>query len=366
VALFKKRNRHLGIDISASTIKLVELSRNGQRFQVEAIGIEPIPEGIMEDRNPSDPEEVGSVIKRALKASGSRLRNAAAAVPTSSVITRTIPMPTEFGEDEIETNIQIEASQYIPFPLEEIYLDFQIQGPSKTGTDTQDVMIVASRKENVDLREEALKEAGLKATIVDVEAYALENTFDFLTGEGSDDSVESTNILSKKDNSSERCTALIDIGANITALYVFQGSRVIFTREQSFGGEQLTMAIAETYGLPKDRAELAKRSGELSEDYPTSILEPFKQSMAEQIGQALQFFFASSHFNSVDRIILIGGGSMTPDLDKAVENCLGIPTKIGNPFEHMANSNRVNPRSMIRDAPLFAIACGLALRSFDS
>lgn len=353
--LFKKKDRLLGIDISASAVKLVELSGSRQRLQVEAIAMEPLPEGAMEDRNPTDPYALGTALKRAVKASGSRLKTAAIAVPTSNIITRTIPMPVNFGEDEIEAHILVEAAHYIPFPLEEIYLDFQVQGPSKTSADMQDVMIVASRKENVDLREEALTEAGLKAVIVDVEVYALENTFQQLL-----------TVLPKtlvKDNG-DTCTAMVDLGGAVTTLYVFQGRKIIFTREQPFGGDQLTQAIADAYELPKERAELAKRSGELPEDYPTTLLTPFKQSAAEQIGHSLQFFFSSSHYNSVDQIILVGGGSLAPGLDKTVADLLAVPTKIGNPFEHIGNATRVNRRNLLRDAPLFAVACGLALRSF--
>lgn len=346
MALLRRRNRYLGIDISPSAIKLIELSRNGQRFQVDAIAIEPVPDGAVQDRNPADIDQLGAAIKRAIKTSGTGLKTAAVAVPTSSVITRTVPMPAQFGEDEVEASIQIEASHYIPFPLEEIYLDFQSRGQSAKGDDTQDVMLVASRKENVDLRAEVLREAGLKAGVVDVEAYALENAFGLLgqpTGP----------------------TALVDIGAAITTLYVIYDHSMIFAREQPFGGSQLTQAIADTYGLSRERAELAKRSGELSEDYPTTILAPFKQATAEQIGNALQFFFSSSHYDAVDNVVLVGGGAMVAGVDQVVGELLGIPTVVGNPFEHMGSGRRVNRRALLRDAPLFAVACGLALRSFD-
>ena len=372
VALFNKRDRVLGIDISASSVKLVELSHGGQRFKVEALAIEPLPEGIIEDRNPSDLDALADAIKRALKMSGSHLRKVAVAVPTSSVITRIIPMPAEFGEDEIAANIQIDASQYIPFPLEEIYLDFQVQGASKASTGSQDVMLVASRQENVDLRRDVLKDAGLKATVVDVEAYALENTFQLLAQElfkdkGDKQSPNGKVSLTKQQD--ENLTALVDMGAKVTTLYVLRGDRVIFTREQMFGGEQLTTMIAETYELPKERAEQAKRSGELPEDYPATVLAPFMEFATEQISQALQFYFSSDHYhssrNSIDSVILLGGGALVTGLDKAVTNRLDIPTILGNPFASMGSAPRVNRRTLLRDAPLFAVACGLALRSFD-
>lgn len=370
MALFTRSERVLGIDIGPSSIKLMELSRSGQRYKVEAMGLEPLPPGTMEDRNPSDLDEVGAALKRALKASGSRLRKVAAAVPTSSVITRTIPMPAEFGEEEIEANIQLDASQYIPFPLEEIHLDFQIvPGSKKPGSGTQDVMLVASRQENVDLRRDALVDAGLKPLIMDVEAYALENTFRLMAAElfGQEGGAR---VNLGKQTQDQRLVALVDMGASFTTLYVLRGDKVIFTREQTFGGEQLTQAIVDTYGLPKDRSELAKRSGEVAADYSSTVLSNFQRSAAEQIGQALQFFLSSDHYHagqqhSVDGIVLVGGGAMTAGLDSVVSQTLGIPAIIGNPFTAMGNAARVNRHSLLRDAPRFAIACGLALRSFD-
>ncbi|MDQ2697047.1 MAG: pilus assembly protein PilM [Pseudomonadota bacterium] len=351
MALFKRRNRCLGIDISPTAVKLVELSHTGRQHQVEAAAVEPLAEGAMADRNPADPGQVGEAIRRALKASGSRLKQAIVAVPTSGVIIRVLPLSADLDEDEIEANIQIEAAQYIPFPLEEIYLDFQVQGRSKADAAMQEVMLVASRKENVDLREAALKEADLSAAVVDVEGYALENTYRLLSaGLALDDAAR---------------VALIDIGATITALHVLHDDRIIYIREQPFGGEQLTAAIADAYNLPRDKAELAKRSGELSEDYAATILAPYRRSAAEQVGHALQFFFSSSHYHSVDHIVLVGGGALVAGLDRAVTEVLGVPASIGNPFASMACAPRVNPRSLARDAPLYAVACGLALRSLD-
>jgi len=367
LALFKRNEPILGIDVSPSAVKLIELSRSGQRFRVEAVAIEPLGEGAMEDRNPVDPDVVGEAIKRAYRNSGTRLRRAAVAVPTSSVITRIVPMPAEFKERDIELNIPIEASQYIPYPVEEIYVDFEVKGLSKATADTQDIMLVATRKENVDLREAALKAAGLVPAVVDVEAYALENTLRVLADSLARPDKEDgkLNLSKSRDN----LTALVDIGATITNLYILEGERVIFTREQSFGCDQLTARIAEAYDLPRDRAELVKRSGQIAEDYSAAILEPFKQSVAEQIGHGLQIFFSSDQCVSgrynVDTIVLVGGGGMIMGLDKVVTDVLDIPTVIGNPFKSMGSATRVNGNSLLRDAPLLAIACGLALRSFD-
>lgn len=366
MALFTRKEPILGIDISPSAIKLIELSRSGPRFRVEGFAIEPLSEGMMEDRNLIDSGAVGEAIKRACRKAGARARRAAVAVPTSSVITRTVPMPAEFKESDIETNISIEAAQYIPYPIEEIYLDFENKGLSRASNDIQDVMLVATRKENVDTREAALKEAGLTPAIVDVEAYALENTFQLLA-DGLPKATGGGQI--SLDKPRESLTALVDIGAAITNLYILQDGHITFTREQGFGCDQLTVRIAEAYGLTREQAEQAKRSGQVADDFATTILEPFKQILAEQIGHGLQFFFSSDQFAAgrynVDTIVLVGGGAMIMGLDRVVADTLGIATVLANPFRNMGSASRVNSSALLRDAPLLAIACGLALRSFD-
>lgn len=368
MALFKRKEPMLGIDISPSAVKVVELSHSGSRFRVEAFAIEPLSEGMVEDRNPVDPDAVGEVIKRACRNAGTRTRRAAVAVPTSSVINRTVPMPAEFKESDIEVNISIEAAQYIPYPIEEIYLDFQAKGPSQASAEQQDILLVATRKENVDLREAALKGAGLIPAVVDVEAYALENAFRLMMDGLSRGGGEGGGLSLSKPR--DRLTALVDIGASIANLYILQEDQIIFSREQSFGCDQLTFRIAEAYGLPRDQAERAKRTGQVAEDYTETLLDPFKQMLAEQVGHALQFFFSSDHFVSgrytVDNIVLIGGGAMLPRLDRVVADVLGITTMVANPFRNMGSATRVNSSALLRDAPLLAIAGGLALRSFDA
>ncbi len=366
MALFTRKEPILGIDIGPSAVKLVELSRSGARFRVEGFAIEPLGESMVEDRNPTDTDGVAEAVKRACRKAGARSRRAAVAVPTSSVITRTVPMPAEFKESDVETNITIEAIQYIPYPIEEVYLDFEMKGLSPASSDMQDVMLVATRKENLDTREATLKNAGLTPAIVDVEAYALENAFRLLMeqlpktgGEGGLSPGKARDSLA----------VLVDIGSTITSLYVLQQDRVIFTREQRFGCDQLTARIADAYGLSRDQAEQAKRSGVVSEDYPTMILEPFKQMLAEQIGHGLQFFFSSDqyvsgHYN-VDTIVLSGGGAAIIGLDRVVADVLGIATVVANPFKSMGTAARVNSNALLRDAPSLLIACGLALRSFD-
>jgi type IV pilus assembly protein PilM len=348
----KNRSSILGVDISTSAVKVLQLGGNADRFQVEARALEPLPPGAVTDRNIADPDEVGNAIRRAVKASGSSAKSAAVAVPTSSVITRTVPMPSDRSTDEIETEIRMEAPKYIPYPLDEVYLDFEVRGVSDSNPDTLDVTIVASRRENVEIRQEALEAAGLKATIVDVDAYAVENAF---------------GVLAERHPSirPEHRVAVVDIGAALTTLTVIQNGTTLYTRDQTFGCDQLTNNIGETYGLSREQAEVARRSGDLPEDYGSTILAPFQQSVLDQINHSLQFFTSASHYSSVDCLLLIGGGSLLPGLDAFIMEHTGIPTFMGNPFEQMSAARRVNRNTLMQEGPLFFVACGLALRSFD-
>ncbi len=354
--MFNRNSRFLGIDIGNSAIKLIELNRRGGQIAVDAIAIEPLPEGAIQDGYPVDPERISAAIERAAITAGTRLKQAAVAVPTASIITRAIAVPANLEEREIEAHIRREASELISFSLEEAYLDFQIQGISENDDENQEITIVASRKENVDWRRKALEDAGLMAVIVDVEAYALENLCHLLT------TPPTRPNASLPQAEVNRLAAMIDMGSVTTTLYVFQDHRLIFSREQAFGCEQLTLSIIAAYGLSRSDAEVAKCSGELPEDYGDTILEPFKQSTAEQIDRLLRYFSSANPYAEIGTITLIGGGAMITRLDRAVTEMTGITTTIGNPYPI---HDTVEGHGAGHRAPLFAVAWGLALRSFD-
>jgi type IV pilus assembly protein PilM len=262
-------------------------------------------------------------------------------------------MPINLSDADMEEQIMLEADQYVPYPLEEVNFDFEVQGVNPEGEqDVVDVLLVASRKENIDDRVTALMKAGLKARIVDVEAFAIEHAFSLLSDQFSD-SVEGQTI------------AIADIGATMATLNVLHDGRTIYTREQAFGGKQLTEEIQRRYGLSYEEAGLAKKHGGLPDNYVVDVLEPFKKAMAQQIQRALQFFISSSANRPVDSIVLAGGCASIPSIDQLVGQVLGMPTYVANPFVNMILSSRVRPLSLSNDAPSMMIACGLALRSFD-
>ena len=344
----------LGLDISSTTVKLLELSRSDGHYKVESMAIEPLPDDAVSEKNIQDPEAVGECIQKALKKSGTKAKNAAVAVAGSAVITKVITMPANLADNdsELESQIEMEADQYIPYPLEEINLDFEVIGPSRDNPETIDVLLAASRSENIEMRTTALEIANLKPKIVDVEAYTIEKSSSLITEQ----------IEEGEDN---HIIAVIDIGATMTSLNVIENGDLIYTREQSFGGKQLTEEIMRRYGLSYEEAGRLKKAGGLPDNYIPEVLEPFKETIAQQVGRFLQFFYTAGQHSNVSLIALAGGCASIPGIDELIESQLETPTIIANPFANMSLSSKVNPQALSNDAPSLMIACGLAMRSFD-
>ena len=348
----KKQTAVLGIDITTTVVKLLELSRHGNYYKVESYMVAPLPRDAVVDKHITNVEVIGEAIKRAVQRSGTTLKQAAVAVGGSSVITKLITLPDGLTDDEMVEQIMIEAEQYIPYGIDEVNFDFEVQGKNEIDSNRVNVLLAASRKENVDERIAALAIAGLKAKIVDIETFTIENAFVLLANQ-LPYSIENKTIV------------VIEIGANLTTLHVLYNSRAIYTREQNFGGKQLTEDIQRAYGLTYEEAGVSKKLGGLPDNYETDVLEPFKRNMVQQIQRAIQFFVASNASRPIDSVIIAGGCASIAGVDHLVSQALGVPTYIANPFVNMELSARVNPKSLGKDAPAMLIACGLALRRFD-
>jgi type IV pilus assembly protein PilM len=350
---FKKKSLPLlGVDISATAVKLLELTRSGDTYRVESYAVEALPPNSVVDKNIADIPAVGEAIGKALKKSGSKLKNGAAAVAGSAVITKIIEMPANLNDTEMENQIQIEADQYIPFPLEDVAMDFEVIGPNPANPDRVDVMLAASRADNVDARVGAMGLGGLTAKVIDIEAFALENTVRLIANQQ----------LGGGDN---KIIAIADVGSSITTFSVFENLKIVYSREQQFGGAQLTEEIQRRYGLSYEEAGLAKKQGGLPENYIPEVLEPFKQNMAQQISRAQQFFFSSSQIARIDHLILAGGCASVSGIAELIESKIGVPTIIANPFANMSLASKVPAQTLANDAPALMVSCGLALRSFD-
>jgi type IV pilus assembly protein PilM len=348
----QKQNAVLGLDISTAAVKLLELSKIGTRYRVESYAVSPMPQEAFAEKNIANTDMVAEAIKAAVKQSGTKLKDACVAVSGSAVMSKVISIPASLGDTEIEDQVMDEASQYVPYSLDEVNLDFEVQRVNEANPQMLDVLLVASRKENVNDRVEALTKAGLKTKIVDVEAFAIENAFGLLV-----DQLEGYNEA--------KTYAVADIGATMATLNIVHNGRTVYTREQGFGGKQLTEEIQRRYGFSYEEAGIAKKRGGLPESYSVDVLEPFKKALVQQISRSMQFFVSSSANRAVDGIVMAGGCASIPGIDNLVEQSLGITAYIANPFISMALSNRVKPQALSADAPALMLVCGLALRSFD-
>ena len=351
-SLRRSQSVFLGIDISSSSVKVVELAQSGSKMELKGYAIVALPPAESSSAKESQIQVVGSAIKKAVKQIGTRCTSAATAVPGSAVIVKTVNFPAGLREDEIEAQIELEAEQYIPYPLEDVSLDFYVLGPADNMPGLVDVQVVASRKELVEDRAAALEWAGLKAEVVDVDSFAMERA--------------SHRMIANSDGwDVGEVYALIDSGANATSLIVVQDRKVIFTREQTFGGRQLSEEIQKRYGLSLEEAERAKKNGGLPEDYEAEIFGPFIDALGQQIDRSLHFFQSSQPQIVVKRLLLAGGCAALAGVQQHLDCSKDLSVSVVDPFACMDLATRATRTNLGRDAPSLLVATGLALRSFD-
>ena len=349
--LYRKPSKGLiGVDISSTSVKLLELSVKNGRYWVESYALVPLPEGSVVEKNILNPEAIGDALGRALNLANVQSNAAAIAIPTSMVISKTIEMDADMTDDEREVQIRMDAEQYIPFPLDEVSLDFEVLPDRLANPNRINVLLVATRLENVEARSEVLELAGLTPKIADVESFAMENVY---------------KVFADTMPMGVNTVGILDIGHTMTTLSVMQNDKIIYTREQVFGGKQLTQEIQNRYGLSFEEAGRAKKSRTLPDDYDVEVLEPFLEAVVQQAARSLQFFFSSSQFNEIDHILLAGGNANIPGLAKLLQQKLGYRVTIANPFLQMGFSPKIDIKKVENDASSLLVACGLALRSFD-
>ncbi|WP_425469993.1 pilus assembly protein PilM [Tibeticola sediminis] len=350
----RKQSALVGVDISSSSVKLVELGRNADgQWVLEHCGIERLEPGWVSDGNIEKFDEVAEALRRLVKKTGTKTKNAALALPASSVITRRIVLPAGLSEQELEVQVESEANQYIPFSLDEVSLDFCVIGPNPQSPGDVDVLIAASRKDKVQDRQGLAEAAGLKPVIMDIESYASRRAAERL-------------IQELPDGGRNLIVALFEIGAYTTSMQVIRNDDVLYERDQAFGGAQLTQQLVRQYGFTPEEAENKKRNGDLPEDYATTVLRPFVDTLAQEISRALQFFFTSTPHNRVDYVMLGGGSAALAGLADAVTQQTSFATTVIDPFQDMELGSGVSEGKLRREAPSYLTACGLAMRRFLS
>ena len=353
LSIFNPKSRSLiGLDISSSSVKMVELASDGKNgYRVERYTIEVLPRDAVADGNIVNLEAAAEAVRRAWKKLATSTKHVAIALPASHVITKKIIVAAGQREEELEVQVESEANQYIPFSLDEVSLDFCVMGPSKNAPGDVDVLIAASRREKVQDRQGLAEAAGLKPGVVDIESHASRLAAGRL-------------IEALPNKGVDAMVALFEVGALTTSMQVIRNEEVLYDRDQAFGGAQLTQLIVRQYGFSVEEAESKKRNGDLPEDYQAAVLRPFVDSMAQEIGRALQFFFTSTPHNRVDHIMLAGGSAPLPGLTEAVTQQTGFACSAVNPFDGMEIGSSVRLKKMVREAPSYLTSCGLAMRRF--
>jgi type IV pilus assembly protein PilM len=350
--LGRKHPPMIGLDISSSSVKLVELNQTvSGDYVLERFATEPFEKGWITDGQIEKFDEVAAAVKRVVVKSGTKTKQVVMAMPQSAVITKKIMLPAGLREEEMELQVESEANQYIPFSLDEVSLDFCVIGPSPTSVGDVEVLIAASRRDRVQDRQGLAEAAGLKPVVLDIEAHASRMAMSRI-------------VAALPNEGRDALVALFEIGADTTSLKVLRDDEMLYDRDQAFGGSQLTQLISRQYGFSFEEAEAKKLSGDLPEDYESAILSPFVDSLSQEIGRALQYFFTSTPHHKVHYVMLAGGTATLPGLKDRVTDLTGFASSVVNPFDQMQLGSAVRESRVRREAPSYLTACGLAMRRF--
>lgn len=366
--LFSRKEEPLmGIDISASAIKLVELSHGRNGYELEAIATVPLPRDAIVENTVIDSIAVSQALLDAIEKSGTKVKNVALAVSGNAVIIKVIQVPTT-TEFELETQIEFEADQHVPFDIEDVYLDFQILGQTEEDPEHMDVVLVACKREIIDDYQLVLSEAGLMTKCVDCAVFALENAVEeteiYVQDSTVSDAAEAMVDNPDEETQGEEAYALVNIGANLININVMRDGQMAFVRDQFYGGQNLTEAIQKAHAVSFSAAEKMKKNN--FSDIDPQVIEEFFSNLSSEIGRSLDFYSANNAEYPVQKILISGGCALIKGIDVELDNRLGIETKILNPFDGI----KVSPKRFDLDelneiGPMMMVPVGLAMRSFD-
>lgn len=350
----------IGVDISPSNIKIVELSkkRNGS-LVLENYAIEPTPKDAFSDQGIKDQDALAAALEKAWRRMGSSIKNVSLALPNNIAFMKTVMMSKELNDAQLEDDVMNETGQYVHYPLEEVNVDWRILGENPSNPEHEnEVLICAARKDRIDDYLAVAEAAGLKVIVADIESFAQQSAFHQLS--------------LGLEQAHEQVIAVVDAGSSQLNISVYHREQVIFTRDIAFGGNQLTEAICSQYGIDAQAAEEYKLNhgkGSLGKDsldgYDERALQPFLESLAMEINRALQFFLTQATVERIDTIIISGGCGSLPGVDQVIADIAQIPALIANPFLSMEHSSKLKNKNLSQEAPLLLTACGLALRRFD-
>ena len=350
MAFWKPKNL-VGLDIGSHSVKILELKHQKSGYELKSFGVAQLPPEAIVDGVIMDSAIVVESIRNLVSNLKLKNRSVATSVSGHSLITKKIQLPL-MTETELEEQIQWEAEQYIPFEIEEVNIDFQILGPLPDEEGQMDVLLVAVKKDIINDYTAVIAEAGLSVNVVDVDGFALENVFEVTYPDCLDKTV-----------------VMIDVGAGIMNINVLKNGISTFTRDITIGGSNFTEEIQKELGVGYEEAEVVKLGGFSERAGPAAVLEVLRlttENLVLEIQRSLDFFSATSAEEEVHRVFLSGGSCRVPGLAMAVEERMGIPTEILNPFRGIKYSEKLfDPDYLEVMGPVAAVASGLALRRTD-
>lgn len=338
----------LGVDFGSQTIKAVAISGKAGSYQINGVAEVPTPKGAIVDYQIMDMEKVINATKTLIKHIPQRPKFVATSVSGSGVISKVIQADAKFKDSELNDFIESESEQLIPFPLEEINLDYEVLGPNLVDATKSDVLVSGARTETIESRKAVFDSVGMDLKVVDVSVHALARAI--------------KNTIPGFDATyAEKTVAIVDVGAVTLTFGVMYQGEVIYQRLQSFGGDNVTANISTMYGMSYEEAEKAKVQNRMPSDAQDSVIAPYMNALTQQIKRNIQLFTSSSSHREVDMVVLTGGACLLPGIVEQMSQLLRLEVKVPDIF-------KANPKFKTEENQAgykYMTALGLALRSFE-
>jgi len=346
--IFGRKKGVIGLDIGSSSIKLVELGESKNGYKLQNLGIAPLPPEAIVDGALMDSVTIIDAIRELIANTKAKTKDVITSVSGHSVIVKKITLPL-MSDSELEESIQWEAERYIPFDINEVNIDFQIFGSSSENPEVMDVVLVAAKKDIINDYVSVIIESGLNPVIIDVDAFAIENML-------------SVNYEMEKDET----VAMANVGASITNINILKNNMTAFTRDIFKGGNQITEEIQRQLHIDYEEAEKIKVGSKIdatSQSIIQEVLRSASESLAIEIGNSMEFFQSTTTYEKISKLYLSGGGSKIKDFDIVLQQHIGIPVEIVNPFKKIEYSEKNFDLEYLREiGPMMAVGVGLATR----
>ena len=346
--IFGRKKGVIGLDIGSSSIKLVELGESKNGYKLQNLGIAPLPPEAIVDGALMDSVTIIDAIRELIANTKAKTKDVITSVSGHSVIVKKITLPL-MSDSELEESIQWEAERYIPFDINEVNIDFQIFGSSSENPEVMDVVLVAAKKDIINDYVSVIIESGLNPVIIDVDAFAIENML-------------SVNYEMEKDET----VAMANVGASITNINILKNNMTAFTRDIFKGGNQITEEIQRQLHIDYEEAEKIKVGSKIdatSQSIIQEVLKSASESLAIEIGNSIEFFQSTTTYEKISKLYLSGGGSKIKDFDIVLQQQIGVPVEIVNPFKKIEYSEKNFDLEYLREiGPMMAVGVGLATR----